>query len=93
MKEEPQPWLAFLDEKERAEFNALQDSSMKWHKRGLNELQVAQEYLAMPNPTGEREATFRRLHAAVNTEKQLRAKATRRRNRAMAGSSPPKPST
>ncbi len=36
------------------------------------------EYLAVPDPTGQRRATLKRLRAAVNMEAKLRAKALER---------------
>jgi hypothetical protein len=88
---DPQPWVAYLDEHERAQVYAAQDSIREWRRRGLHNARVEQAYLAAPDPTGERGATYRRLLAAVNTEKRLRAVANRRRARVRLGLPAQKP--
>jgi hypothetical protein len=79
------PWLAYLDETERAMLSAVQDDVKEWRRRGLHKLPIRKEYLAAPDPTGERAATLKRLQDAVNTEAKLRGKGMRRRKRVEAG--------
>jgi hypothetical protein len=81
-------WIAYLNEPESAELDAAHAGVKEWQGRMLDEPEALEEYLAMPDPTGERRATVNSLRAAVDAERRLRSKAMRCRHRVMTGQPP-----
>jgi hypothetical protein len=77
------PWLALLNEQERAELAAARPDALRYKGLGLADPRRRAEYLAEPDPTGERAALVERLRAALNTYNRLGELGRRRlRNRA-----------
>jgi hypothetical protein len=82
------PWLRVLSEQERAEYDAAWPEANEFKKWGLPQRQRQDEYLAEPDPTGERAKTFERMREAHQTYERLRSRARRRQQ---LGQGPPSP--
>jgi hypothetical protein len=82
------PWLGLLNKQERDAVDAVHDDVKAWRRLKLYDLQAREQYLAEPDPHGERAATLKRLQAAYSTGTRLRAIGTQRMDHAAEGLPP-----
>jgi hypothetical protein len=79
------PWLRWLSDAERAKYRAAWPDAMTFQNTGLANPRRRAEYLAAPDPTGQRAKRLERLQAARNTYSRLARLGRRRMKKAEPG--------